>query len=161
MDRLALGQIGLRRRFRFFGEGREVTDYWEKMTNVRRRYMSVPSAAGAGLRVAGMAHGDELIQVEGVGVLGENKQRLQPADHWDWSIPNSQFTQGWKIGNLAFIGGKIRFGAIARLVEATMNDWVRSGNLSPLTSADDAIAVDHNARNKAATLLPQIAAKAS
>jgi 1-deoxy-D-xylulose-5-phosphate reductoisomerase len=61
----------------------------------------------------------------------------------------------------AFIAGKIRFGAIARLVEATMNDWVRSGNLSPLTSADDAIAVDHIARNKAATLLPQIAAKAS
>ena len=64
----------------------------------------------------------------------------------------------WK---LAFIGGKIRFGAIARLVEATLNDWIRSGNLSPLTSADDAIAVDHNARNKAAHLLPQIAAKAS
>ena len=61
----------------------------------------------------------------------------------------------------AFIAGKIRFGAIARLVEATMNDWIRSGNLAPLTSADDAIAVDHNARNKAATLLPQIAAKAS
>jgi len=61
----------------------------------------------------------------------------------------------------AFIGGKIKFGAIARLVEATMDAWVRSGNLAPLTSADDAIAVDHNARNKAATLLPQIAAKAS
>ena len=27
--------------FRFFGEGPEVTNYWEKMTNVRRRYMSV------------------------------------------------------------------------------------------------------------------------
>ena len=39
--------------FRFFGEGREVTQYWEKMTNVRRRYMSVPSAAGAGLRIQG------------------------------------------------------------------------------------------------------------
>ena len=66
-----------------------------------------------------------------------------------------------EIAVAAFIGGKIRFGAIARLVEATMNDWIRSGNLAPLTSADDAIAVDHNARNKAATLLPQIAAKAS
>ena len=42
-----------------------------------------------------------------------------------------------------------------------MNDWIRSGNLAPLTSADDAIAVDHNARNKAASLLPQIAVKAS
>src|SRR5882762_1315141 len=61
----------------------------------------------------------------------------------------------------AFIAGKIRFGAIARLVEATMDAWIRSGNLAPLTSADDAIAVDHNARNKAATLLPQIALKAS
>jgi 1-deoxy-D-xylulose-5-phosphate reductoisomerase len=61
----------------------------------------------------------------------------------------------------AFIAGRIRFGAIARLVEATMNAWVRAGNLAPLGSADDAIAVDHNARNKAATLLPQIAAKAS
>ena len=61
----------------------------------------------------------------------------------------------------AFIAGKIKFGAIARLVEATMNDWIRSGNLAPLTSADDAISVDHNARNKAASLLPQIALKAS
>jgi 1-deoxy-D-xylulose-5-phosphate reductoisomerase len=61
----------------------------------------------------------------------------------------------------AFIAQKIRFGAIARLVEATMNEWVRDGNLAPLSSADDAIAVDHNARKMAATLLPQIAAKAS
>jgi len=61
----------------------------------------------------------------------------------------------------AFIGGKIKFGAIARLVEATLEAWMHSGNLAPLTSADDAIAVDHKARNKAATLLPQIAAKAS
>lgn len=93
--------------FRFFGEGREVTEYWEKMTNVRRRYMSVPSAAGAGLRITGFPNTEELIQVEGIGVLGENKQRLQPADHWDWSIPNTQFTQGWAIGPLAFIGGQI------------------------------------------------------
>src|ERR1700743_670322 len=61
----------------------------------------------------------------------------------------------------AFIGGKIKFGAIARLVEATLDGWIRTGNLAPLGSADDAIAVDHNARNMAATLLPQIAAKAS
>jgi 1-deoxy-D-xylulose-5-phosphate reductoisomerase len=61
----------------------------------------------------------------------------------------------------AFIEGKIRFGAIARLVEATLDGWVRSGHLAPLSSADDAIAIDHAARNRAATLLPQIAAKAS
>jgi 1-deoxy-D-xylulose-5-phosphate reductoisomerase len=61
----------------------------------------------------------------------------------------------------AFIDHKIRFGAIARLVEATLERWVRSGNPAPLTSADDAISVDHHARKMAATLLPQIAAKAS
>ncbi len=93
--------------FRFFGQGREVTEYWEKMTNVRRRYMSVPSAAGAGLRITGFPNAEELIQVEGIGMLGNNKQRLQPENHWDWSIPNTQFTQGWRIGNLAFIGGQI------------------------------------------------------
>jgi 1-deoxy-D-xylulose-5-phosphate reductoisomerase len=46
-------------------------------------------------------------------------------------------------------------------VEATIEAWIRTGNLAPLTSADDAIAIDHSARNKAATLLPQIALKAS
>jgi len=66
-----------------------------------------------------------------------------------------------EIAVAAFIAQKIRFGAIARLVEATMNGWVRAGNLAPLTSADDAIAIDHSARKMAATLLPQIAAKAS
>jgi 1-deoxy-D-xylulose-5-phosphate reductoisomerase len=71
------------------------------------------------------------------------------------------FNAANEVAVAAFIAGKIRFGAIARLVEATMNAWVRSGNLAPLSSADDAIAVDHNARNSAATLLPQIAAKAS
>jgi 1-deoxy-D-xylulose-5-phosphate reductoisomerase len=61
----------------------------------------------------------------------------------------------------AFIAQKIKFGAIARLVEATMNAWARAGNLSPLESADETIAVDHKARKLAASLLPEIAAKAS
>jgi 1-deoxy-D-xylulose-5-phosphate reductoisomerase len=61
----------------------------------------------------------------------------------------------------AFVKEQIRFGAIARLVEETLNAWIRAGNLAPLSSADDAISVDHKARNLAANLLPQIAAKAS
>ncbi|EKS40303.1 1-deoxy-D-xylulose-5-phosphate reductoisomerase [Afipia clevelandensis] len=61
----------------------------------------------------------------------------------------------------AFVAQKIRFGGIAQLVEATLNAWVRAGNLAPLSSADDAISVDHAARNSAAALLPQIALKAS
>src|SRR5690606_11774946 len=38
----------------------------------------------------------------------------------------------------AFIAEKIRFGAIARLVEATLDGWIRSGRLAVLASADDA-----------------------
>ena len=71
------------------------------------------------------------------------------------------FNAANEVAVAAFIAGKIRFGAIARLVESTINAWARATNLSPLGSADEAIAVDHTARNMAATLLPQIAAKAS
>ena len=123
------GQSNLMRQntyFHFIGEGPEVTKYWEKMTNVRRRYMSIPSAAGAGLRISGFPQSEELIQVEGIGVLGENKQRLQPDNHWDWSIPNSQFTQGWRIGNLAFIGGQISADNKARGVGKDMATQTRN-----------------------------------
>ena len=66
-----------------------------------------------------------------------------------------------EIAVAAFASRQIRFGAIARLVEATLERWIRTGNLAPLESADDAISVDHNARNLAKSLLPEIAAKAS
>jgi 1-deoxy-D-xylulose-5-phosphate reductoisomerase len=66
-----------------------------------------------------------------------------------------------EIAVAAFAGKQIRFGAIARLVEATLERWIRGGNLAPLETADDAISVDHNARNLAKSLLPEIAAKAS
>lgn len=112
--------------FRFFGEGREVTQYWEKMTNVRRRYMSVPSAAGAGLRIQGMPQVDELIQVEGIGVLGEERLRLQPENHWDWSISNTQFTQGWAKGPLIFIGGQISADNRAQAVGDDMESQTRN-----------------------------------
>src|SRR5499427_1487343 len=71
------------------------------------------------------------------------------------------FNAANEVAVAAFAAGQIRFGAIARLVEATLQAWTRCGNLAPLNSADDAIAVDHRARNKAATLLPQIVLKAS
>jgi 1-deoxy-D-xylulose-5-phosphate reductoisomerase len=71
------------------------------------------------------------------------------------------FNAANEVAVAAFIAGQIRFGAIARLVEATLEAWIRGGNLASLTSADDAIAVDYSARNKAASLLPQIALKAS
>jgi 1-deoxy-D-xylulose-5-phosphate reductoisomerase len=59
----------------------------------------------------------------------------------------------------AFLNGRIGFGGIARLVEATMNAAARTNSL-PRT-ADDALSIDHSSRNMARGLLPEIAAKAS
>lgn len=112
--------------FLFYGQGREVTSYWEKMNAVRRRYMSVPSAAGAGLRVRGMPRLEELIQVEGIAVLGDERLRLQPANHWDWSVPGMQYTQGWVKGPLIFIGGQISADNHGRAVGDDMETQARN-----------------------------------
>lgn len=61
----------------------------------------------------------------------------------------------------AFVARKIKFGMIARLVEATLEKALADGAAKAPRTADDALAVDHGARYIAATLLPQIAAKAS
>jgi len=63
----------------------------------------------------------------------------------------------------AFLDRRIGFGGIARLVEATMDGAERAGaaHLADDGSAEDAVSVDHDARNRARTLLPEIAAKAS
>lgn len=60
----------------------------------------------------------------------------------------------------AFLAGRLFFGGIARLVEATMEQAAKVRGV-PLASVDDMLAVDHNARNTALALLPEIAAKAS
>lgn len=36
------------------------------------------------------------------------KTRIMPNNHWDWSMPVS-FSQGWKVGNLVFVGGQVPF----------------------------------------------------
>ena len=43
------------------------------------------------------------------------KTRLMPADHWDWSIPVS-FSQGWRVGDLVFVGGQVSLTPDARVV---------------------------------------------
>jgi len=112
--------------YRFIGEGRDVTGYWEKMTAARMDHFSVPSACGTGVRVTGFPQPEELIQVEGIAVLGQNKKRLMPANHWDWSIPDNSFTQGWQIGNLVFIGGQISVDKNARAVGHDMETQTRN-----------------------------------
>lgn len=71
------------------------------------------------------------------------------------------FNAANEIAVAAFVARKIRFGMIARLVEATIEAALRDVAAAAPASADEAIAVDHVARKLAASLLPQIAAKAS
>ncbi|MEH2508763.1 1-deoxy-D-xylulose-5-phosphate reductoisomerase [Nitrobacteraceae bacterium AZCC 1564] len=61
----------------------------------------------------------------------------------------------------AFLDRKIGFGGISRLVEATMNAMARQGVTKAPASADEALNIDYNARNVAATLAPELALKAS
>jgi 1-deoxy-D-xylulose-5-phosphate reductoisomerase len=60
-----------------------------------------------------------------------------------------------------FIGGRLGFGGIPALVEATLDAAERQGTTAEPQSVEDAIAIDHNARRMAAELLPEIAAMAS
>ena len=34
------------------------------------------------------------------------KTRIMPKGHWDWSMPVT-FSQGWKVGNMIFVGGQV------------------------------------------------------
>jgi enamine deaminase RidA (YjgF/YER057c/UK114 family) len=87
------------------GEGPDVTRFWEEMTKVRMEYLADPGPVGTAVRVAGFAFEDLLIEIEAVAALGP-KTRLMPADHWDWSM-KVPFSQGWRVGDLVFVGGQI------------------------------------------------------
>jgi 1-deoxy-D-xylulose-5-phosphate reductoisomerase len=60
-----------------------------------------------------------------------------------------------------FINRRLGFIGIPALVEATLEAAERNGAMAEPQSADDALAIDHNARRLAADLLPEIAAMAS
>ncbi|MEE3281064.1 MAG: Rid family hydrolase, partial [Pseudomonadota bacterium] len=93
----------------FEGDDAEATAYWENMTRVRLEYFPDPGPAATAVRAKGMPYEGQLIQIEGVALKGEsrkNRQRIMPAESWDWSIA-VPLSQGWKIGNRIFIGGQI------------------------------------------------------
>lgn len=53
----------------------------------------------------------------------------------------------------AFLGGRIGFGDIARLVGRTLEDMVRSNDTREPATIEDALAVDHIARERSRTIL--------
>lgn len=88
------------------GEGHAVTEYWERMTRVRLNYLPTPGPAATALRVSGAPTMGILIGIDGIVVIGGDRQRIMPKQSWDWSIP-TPFSQGWKIDNRIFVGGQI------------------------------------------------------
>jgi 1-deoxy-D-xylulose-5-phosphate reductoisomerase len=60
-----------------------------------------------------------------------------------------------------FVDRRLSFAGIPALVEATLDAAERRGEMAEPQSVEEAVAVDHNARRLAATLLPEIAAMAS
>jgi enamine deaminase RidA (YjgF/YER057c/UK114 family) len=85
--------------------GTGITRFWEAMTRVRMEYLADPGPVGTAVRVEGFAYEDLLIEIEAIAALGP-KTRLMPENHWDWSI-KVPFSQGWKVGDLIFVGGQI------------------------------------------------------
>lgn len=90
----------------FEGEGSEVTRYWERMTDVRLKYLADPGPAATALRVSGSPTQMDLITCDGIATFSKNRKRLMPAHAWDWSIP-TPFSQGWLVGNKVYVGGQI------------------------------------------------------
>jgi len=99
--------INLRTYYLYDGEpGPEETRYWEDMTEVRLRYLADPGPAATAVRVAGVPGRGDLIGIDGIGVSGTPKQKLMPADFWDWSMP-VPFVQGWRLPEVLYLGGQI------------------------------------------------------
>lgn len=88
------------------GEGKEVTQYWERMTQVRLQYLANPGPAATALRVKGAPTSSRLITVDGIASSSKQRQRLMPAHAWDWSIP-TPFSQGWRVDDRVLVGGQI------------------------------------------------------
>jgi enamine deaminase RidA (YjgF/YER057c/UK114 family) len=86
-------------------KGPGLKKFWEEMTKVRLEYVADPGPAATAVPVEGFAFEDLMIEVEAVAALGP-KTRLMPKNHWDWSIP-VPFSQGWKVGDLVFVGGQV------------------------------------------------------
>ena len=103
--------------YQFDGEGPELTRFWEAMTKVRMEYLPEPGPAATAVRVEGFAYGGLLIEVEAIAAVGVKKTRIMPKGHWDWSMPVS-FSQGWKVGDLIFVGGQISADEKGRTVGA-------------------------------------------
>ncbi len=88
------------------GDGKAVTEYWERMTKVRLQYLADPGPAATALRVSGIWPKGPLIGIDGIADNAADRQRIMPAHAWDWSVP-TPFSQGWLVDDKVYVGGQI------------------------------------------------------
>ena len=112
--------------YRFAGEEPDVAEYRDAITRASMEHMANPGTCGTGVRIDGFGHPGELVQVEGMGVIGHEKHRLMPAGHWDWPVHDDMFTQGWQAGGLVFVGGQVSADAKGRAVGADVATQTRN-----------------------------------
>ena len=86
------------------------------MTRVRLDYLPIPPGRHRGA-CQRFAYEDLVIEIEGIAYVGKDKQRLMPANHWDWSIP-VPMSQGWKVGDYIFVGGQVSADSKGRAIGA-------------------------------------------
>lgn len=101
--------VNLNTYYVYDGPEEKATAYWEDMTRVRLEYFPDPGPAATAVRVKGMPFADCLIQIEGIALVKEavpKRQRIMPADSWDWSI-SVPLSQGWRVNDEVFFGGQI------------------------------------------------------
>jgi enamine deaminase RidA (YjgF/YER057c/UK114 family) len=99
--------VNLRTYYVYTGhDGPEVTEYWNRMTAVRLRYLAALGPAATAVRVLGVPGGANLIGVDAIATLAADRERLMPEHAWDWTIP-TPFSQGWRTGNTITVGGQI------------------------------------------------------
>lgn len=56
----------------FDGEGDDIREHWERMTKVRKEFLSDPGPVGTAVRVAGLIYPDLLIEVEAIAYVPES-----------------------------------------------------------------------------------------
>jgi enamine deaminase RidA (YjgF/YER057c/UK114 family) len=101
--------------------GASVRDGWEAVLRALDDALPVPGPAVTVVGVSGLGRAKVMIEVEGVAIarLQEERDvevvRIMPSAHWDWPIPTS-FSQGWKVGDLVFVGGQVSAEGTGRIV---------------------------------------------
>jgi enamine deaminase RidA (YjgF/YER057c/UK114 family) len=81
-----------------------VSRFLAELDRVRVDYFTVPGPVTTEIR-CGLDHEGALLMVDAWAVVGGSREILDPPGHWRWN-KDLPFVQGWKVGDMLFIGGQ-------------------------------------------------------